>query len=167
MRFSNSSRERRSPASRMGSEAWPFRRSECAVAADVAISLFYSRYLSKQGRFPALSALLAFEQPPASHPVLDPIGPSGDEVLAWAQAVAVAALGIDMQLDGDFGLFQSEGVKERGFYTDRIVFGHCDKDRRSIGCRGGLRSNHIILFFRRKVRRVNQDCKIRFRVESV
>src|SRR5204862_4003088 len=107
---------------------------------------------SKQGRFPSLTTSRYVEETTASHPVLDPIRPGSDEVLCSAQAIAMAALGIDMQLDRDLGLFQREGVKERRFYTDRIVFGHCDKDRRSIGCHGGLRSNHIILFFRRKVR---------------
>ena len=72
-----------------------------------------------------------------AEPVFYAIGPGGDgEFGDAAEAVAVAAFGVEVEFGGDFGLFEGEEIGGGVFYVDWVVF--CLNDEGGRGLGGGM-----------------------------
>src|ERR1700753_488452 len=56
------------------------------------------------------------------HPYFCGLRPSGHGKLSATQAIAMSALGVDMQLGWDLGVLQGHEVDHRILYVDGIVF---------------------------------------------
>ena len=69
-------------------------------------------------------------------PYLCGLRPGGYWELGGAEAVAVAAFGVDVQLGGDFCFLELEEIDDGVFDMDRVVFGLDDEGGRGVG--GGV-----------------------------
>jgi len=65
-------------------------------------------------------------------PGLYQVRPGGDGQLSAAEAVAVAALGVDVQLGRDLGVLQGQKVNGSVFDVHRVVFGLKNEGGRSL-----------------------------------
>lgn len=96
-----------------------------------------------------------------AQPIGDAIRPGSDRVLRASEAIAVAALGIDVQFQWDFLCLQGEGVMQHVADADGIVLGHDQKSGGGLRRGGHLGRNAVLVVLEAEVAGVDEHGEVR------
>lgn len=125
------------------------------------------RWIGKVEKLAGQASSLGGENLDGVQPRLDGLRPSGDGKRGAAQAEAVTALRVNVQLSGDFGVFQKLVVDEDVFDVNGIVFSlHQERGRRLVR-RLDFRIGRKILFGECEIARIHNDREVRAAGELV